>query len=92
MHREGMAMDDFGPLRARLDAIDEQISAARARLNMKGLFHKNHEATTDELSQRYQMLSAKLDSEVASLAADGKDVDSFEKTALIWLNGLGFDR
>ena len=85
-------MDEFAPLKARLDAIDEKIRKARERLKLNGLFHKDHKATTDELSQRYQILSAQLDSEVAALEAHGKDVDSLEKTVLIWVNGLGFDR
>ena len=79
-------------LRGRLDAIGAKISQAEDRLKLKGLFHKDHEATADELSKRYQILCRELDGEVANLESHGEHVGSLEKTVLNWENHLNFDQ
>jgi len=85
-------MDETETLKAKLDEIDEKIRKARDHLKLRQIFHKDHEATADELARRYKMLRENLDSEVLSLEAQGEHINSLQKTVLDWLNKIGFDR
>ncbi len=85
-------MDEAVNLKARLDAIEARIQQASEKLKLRGLFHKDHQATAEELLKRYRLLTDQLNGEVASLEAHGHHVDSLEKTVLNWVNGFGFDR
>ncbi len=81
-------MADLEALKARMDALDRGISAARERLALHSTLHMDHAATLDELTERYKHLQQQLNQETASLENEGVHVDSFEKTVLEWINGL----
>jgi DNA repair exonuclease SbcCD ATPase subunit len=87
-----LTMDEAETLKTKLDDLDRRIREARDHLKLREVFHKDHEATADELARRYKMLRDNLNSEVSSLEAQGKHVNSFQKTVLDWLNKIGFDR
>ena len=84
-------MDEKESLRARLDAIDTRIEQARSRLTLNGLFHKDHQATTDQLERRYKLLAEQIEAETGSLEAHGVHVNSFEKSVLSWFNSIKLD-
>ncbi|MEP6866930.1 MAG: hypothetical protein ABJA20_00285 [Novosphingobium sp.] len=84
-------MDDTEDLRARLNSIELRIEKTRDQLKLKGLFHKDREATADELRQRYDLLAKQLDNEVGELEAHGVHINSLEKSVLGWVNSLNLD-
>ena len=85
-------MTESPELRARLNQISKQIIDAEEHLKLKGMLHKDHRTSADELTQRYQALSRQLDDQVANLEGHGAHIGSLEKTVLIWVNSLNFDR
>lgn len=85
-------MTESPELRARLNQIGRQIKDAEDHLKLRGMLHKDHKASADELTQRYQALSRELDDEVTKLEAHGAHIGSLEKTVLTWVNSLNFDR
>lgn len=84
-------MDEMERLNAKLDSVGSRIEEIRKKLKLKELFHKNHEATADELTQRYKLLAEELKNEVDSLETKGSHVENLEKTVLTWMNSLNFD-
>lgn len=84
-------MDEMDNLKSKLDSVGSRIEEIRKKLQLKELFHKNHEATADELTQRYKLLAQELKNEVDSLEATGNHVENLEKTVLTWMNSLNFD-
>ena len=85
-------MNEKENLRAKLDALDSKIEQARSRMRLSGLFHKDHDATADELQERYKLLAEQVDAAVDGLEAQGVHTNSFEKSVLSWLNSINLDR
>lgn len=86
-----LQMADFSSLNDRLNNLETRIAGARARLNQHSAAHQDHASTLDELTERYLHLQRELRGEAADLESQGVHVDSFEKTVLIWINGLTLD-
>jgi len=84
-------MSDIEDLKAKLDGVGTRIEAVRKELKLKELFHKDHQATADELAQRYKILADELKNEVDTLETKGSHVDGLEKAVLTWMNSLNFD-
>ncbi len=81
-------MAELDALRARMNTLDQRITAAREQLALHATLHVDHAATLEELSERYQHLQRQLNKQTATLETEGMHVDSFEKTVLEWVNGL----
>ena len=59
-------MDETETFKAKLDEIDEKIQKARDDLKLRGIFHKDHEATADELARRYRVCARRPRSRAAA--------------------------
>lgn len=90
MAREHAMLESRNVLRARLASITTRIDEIRHRMELKGIFSRDHEATMAELQERQKILDEQLSDEFADIEAHGHHVSTLEQIVLNWGNKLNF--
>ncbi|MCB1369230.1 MAG: 3-ketoacyl-ACP reductase [Rhodobacteraceae bacterium] len=76
-------------LHERLEKLGHAISETRARMKREAhLFSGGMHLTADELKDRYRILQARLEAEVADAEAHGHHVSDLEKSVRQWLDSV----
>jgi hypothetical protein len=82
--------DDRHELQVKLDDIEARITKIRHRIELRGIFDRDHETTRLELQERYEILEQQLRKDVTDLEAHGHQVSALEQMVLNWANRLNF--
>lgn len=75
-------------LKSRMKELDQNIQHVKARLKHKGLLSADHQATSEELRERFKALSQKVQAEIANEEADGHHVSALEASVRQWVDSL----
>jgi len=78
-------------LKAKLDDVGKRIEQTKNKLQLRGIFVRDHQITQEELDKRYQLLKSQLDKEVHSLEERHYHVNQLEQAFLKWMNAIDFD-
>lgn len=82
---------DTADIERRLSEIDSKIQAQKSRLELHGLFDREHTATTRELRARWRALKTQVEAETRPAEALREDVGVVERQVHKWIDAIDLD-
>ncbi|MBW8638559.1 hypothetical protein K1W69_15285 [Hoeflea sp. WL0058] len=83
--------EDSNDIHSRIKALGDRIKAHREKLELHGLFARDHQITEKELHSRWSELKSEVESQTHDHETAHKKADWLHKSIMKWVDAVDLD-